>query len=341
MMKKTTVNDVALAAGVSKASVSLVLNDRQCNIPESTKARIRKKAKELDYVPNHIARSLATSRTKTLGVIIPDISNAFFSECVRHIQMELNQFGYDIILCDSDEKLDNDLKYIKLLSSRNVDALILTMSAESLTKEKKTKVERVLQKSGVPFVLLDRHYGGNAPKVLVDNFDGGYQVTKHLLANGHRNIGVVTGPMNLNSSRDRLKGVHKALDEAGLSLTEDHIYSGQYDIETGRLGGEKLLGQVSAIFAFNDLQAFGVFETAKAKKMTIPNDVSLVGFDDTMYASILEPQLTTVRQPIRKLAIEVCRLVLKCIDDPNTHEEIRLPTELIIRNSVKHFNQGD
>ena len=337
MKKKITVKDVAIAAGVSQTSVSLVLNNRSCNIPETTKQHIRNVADELEYVPSHIARSLVTKRTKTIGVIIPDISNTFFSECVRHIQIEFNKYGYDIFLCDNDEQLENDIKYIKLLSSRNVDALILTLSAESLYKKNISKVQKILDKTEIPFVLLDRYYSGSTSKVLVDNEEGGYLVAKYLLEKGHKNIGVITGPLNLNSSADRLRGVERALLENGLKLNEDSIYQGQYDIDTGHCGGLKLLDKVSAIFAFNDLQAFGVLEAAKEKHFKIPRDVSLIGFDDVFYSSILETPLTTVRQPVKDLAIEVCNLVLRCIKNPETADEIRLSTELIIRESVKNL----
>lgn len=335
MKKKTTVKDVAIAAGVSKASVSLVLNNRECNIPDSTKQRIRQTAEKLDYTPNHIARSLATNQTKTIGVIIPNISNIFFSEVVRNIQIELNQHGYDIFLCDSDEQLENDLRYIKLLSSRNVDALILTMSAESLTKENQIIVKELLDDTEVPYVLLDRYFDQSCPKVVVDNLNGGYEVTKFLIENGHQKIGFITGPMNLNSSIDRLAGVQKAFKEYHIEFNPNYVFSGKYDIETGHQGGLNLLEDVTAIFAFNDMQAFGVIEAAKEKKISIPNQVSLVGFDDTIYSSIIEPQLTTVRQPVKELAMEVCKTVLKCISDNECKDEVRLSTELVIRNSVK------
>ena len=340
MARKITVRDVALEAGVSRTSVSLVLNDKECSIPENTKIRIREAANKLEYVPNHIARSLATNKTKTIGVIIPNISNSFFAEIVRHIQIELNKYGYDIFLCDSDEKLKNDIKYIKLLASRNVDGLILTMSAQSLSKENIESVKNVLNKTGVPFVLLDRYFKGDAPKVLVDNVDGGYKVCKYLIENGHRDIGLITGPLTLNSSSDRLEGVKKALEENNLKLNKENIFSGNYDIETGRLGANKLLGKVKTIFAFNDMQAFGVIEAAKAMGLKMPRDFSLVGFDDTFYSQILETQLTTVSQPSKDIAMNVCGLILKCIDNPDYKEEIRLKTELIIRDSVKKYEES-
>lgn len=333
--KTTTLKDVAISCGVSSTAVSLVLNNKPSNLSEKTKELIKETAAKLGYRPDPTARSLATKKTNTIGVIIPDISNAFFSEAVRHIQVELSKYGYDMFLCNTEEKYANDLKYLELLISRNVDGLILTMSAESLTMDHQDTIKSMLKDSKIPYVLFDRFFEGNESKVYVDNEASGYEMTKHLLQNGHTNIGVITGPLVLNSSRDRLKGVKRALKESGIELEKDNVVTGFYDMETGRIGGKKLLNQVSAIFAFNDLQAFGVIETAKQLGKQIPQDVSLVGFDDIFYSAILETQLTTVRQPIYDMSKAISDLLMKMVSDIEHHEVIKLPAVLIQRNSVK------
>lgn len=333
--KTTTLKDVAISCGVSSTAVSLVLNNKPSNLSEKTKELIKETAAKLGYRPDPTARSLATKKTNTIGVIIPDISNAFFSEAVRHIQVELSKYGYDMFLCNTEEKYANDLKYLELLISRNVDGLILTMSAESLTMDHQDTIKSMLKDSKIPYVLFDRFFEGNESKVYVDNEASGYEMTKHLLQNGHINIGVITGPLVLNSSRDRLKGVKRALKESGIELEKDNVVTGFYDMETGRIGGKKLLNQVSAIFAFNDLQAFGVIETAKQLNKQIPQDVSLVGFDDIFYSAILETQLTTVRQPIYDMSKAISDLLMKMVSDIEHHEVIKLPAVLIQRNSVK------
>lgn len=333
--KTTTLKDVAISCGVSSTAVSLVLNNKPSNLSEKTKELIKETAAKLGYRPDPTARSLATKKTNTIGVIIPDISNAFFSEAVRHIQVELSKYGYDMFLCNTEEKYANDLKYLELLISRNVDGLILTMSAESLTMDHQDTIKSMLKESKIPYVLFDRFFEGNESKVYVDNEASGYEMTKHLLQNGHTNIGVITGPLVLNSSRDRLKGVKRALKESGIELEKDNVVTGFYDMETGRIGGKKLLNQVSAIFAFNDLQAFGVIETAKQLNKQIPQDVSLVGFDDIFYSAILETQLTTVRQPIYDMSKAISDLLMKMVSDIEHHEVIKLPAVLIQRNSVK------
>lgn len=333
--KTTTLKDVAISCGVSSTAVSLVLNNKPSNLSEKTKELIKETAAKLGYRPDPTARSLATKKTNTIGVIIPDISNAFFSEAVRHIQVELSKYGYDMFLCNTEEKYANDLKYLELLISRNVDGLILTMSAESLTMDHQDTIKSMLKDSKIPYVLFDRFFEGNESKVYVDNEASGYEMTKHLLQNGHTNIGVITGPLVLNSSRDRLKGVKRALKESGIELEKDNVVTGFYDMETGRIGGKKLLNQVSAIFAFNDLQAFGVIETAKQLGKQIPQDVSLVGFDDIFYSAILETQLTTVRQPIYDMSKAISDLLMKMVSNIEHHEVIKLPAVLIQRNSVK------
>ena len=336
--KSTTLRDVANSCGVSATAVSLTLNDKPSNLSDKTKQLIIETANKLGYRPDLTAQSLATKKTNTIGVIIPDISNAFFSEAVRHIQIELSMYGYDIFLCNSEEKFENDVKYLELFLSRNVDGLILTMSAESMTLENQKRIKNIINESKTPYVLFDRYYNGDASKVFVDNEASGYDIAKHLIDQGHKRIGIITGPLVLNSSKDRLSGVIRAMKEHNLTLDEKHIFTGQYDMETGKKGARKLLNQVSAIFAFNDLQAFGVIESAKEMGIKIPNDVSLVGFDDIFYASILETKLTTVRQPIFEMSKELAKLIVHMIKDPNYQANKRMKATLIKRESVKKID---
>ena len=223
--KATTLKDVANSCGVSSTAVSLTLNDKPSNLSEKTKKLIIETANQLGYRPDITAQSLATKKTNTIGVIIPDISNAFFSEAVRHIQIELSKYGYDMFLCNSEEKFENDIKYLELLIGRNVDGLILTMSAESITKENQSRIKSIIKDSRTPYVLFDRYYNGEASKVFVDNESSGYDIAKYFIEQGHKKIGVITGPLVLNSSKDRLKGVMKAMEENGLIMDENQIFS--------------------------------------------------------------------------------------------------------------------
>lgn len=212
--KKVTIKDVAMRAGVSPTTVSMVLNGKDVSLPESTRERVRRAAAELDYSTDILARALVTRRTNIIGVVVPDISNAFFSEAVRHLQVEIAKYGYDIILCNSEERAQNDYRYIRLLAGRNVDGLILTPSAEALTEENAGKMKHLLEGLRIPYVFFDRYYAGD-PRVAVDNAQSSYIAAKYLLEKGHKRIGVVAGPLTLNSSRNRLKACAAHWKSAG------------------------------------------------------------------------------------------------------------------------------
>lgn len=336
--KRLTLKDVADACGVSTTAVSFVLNDKPSNISEATREKILRIAKEMNYQFNGVARALAIRKTNIVGIIIPDISNAFFSESIRHMQVELNKNGYEVILCNSEDKFENDIKYLKLLLSRQVDGLIMTISSESMVNDNWKVIEAMLAENEVPHVLYDRYYPGKAAKVFVDNEQSAYEVTKYLIANGHHQIGLITGPMRLNSSQGRLLGAKKAFKEANLPFNENAVYYGNYDIESGYLGADQLLGKVSAIFAFNDLQAYGVIEKAGKQNIRIPEDLSLIGFDDIFYSSILTTKLTTVKQPLVKMSLAACNLLIELIDNIGENKEISLAGEFIIRDSVRPTN---
>jgi len=332
--KKATIKDVAAQAGVSAATVSIVLNGKGETVPESTRVRVRRAAAELGYVPDFAARTLRAKSTRIIGIIVPDISNAFFAELVRRIQVSLAEEGYDIILCNSEEHSENDLKYIRLLEGRRVDGVIWAPSAESM--KNKDKIRNALEDFGVPVLFLDRYPEGCCCGVAVDNEKSGYIAVKHLLEFGHTKIGALTGPLCLNSSENRLKGLKRAFAERGLEWEEKYLYEGNYDFESGIRGAQKLLStDVTAIFAFCDMQAYGVYEFAKRAGRRIPDDLSLIGFDDAMYSALLSAQLTTMKQPSEELAKEACRGILALIGGEKVGVKAELVARLVSRGSVK------
>ncbi len=336
---KVTLKDIAEATNLSIATVSLVINGKGDNIPLCTKQRIFDAVREMNYRPDYTARSLATGKSHTIGVIVPDISNAFFAEMVHHLQLELNKYSYDIILCSSEEKMSNDLKYIKLLSGRNVDGLVLTMSAESMEAGNRQMVRHMLKEAAVPYIFFDRYFSSEDYTVSADNTDSGYRIANMLLDHGHRNIGVITGPVSLNSSTNRLSGFIKALQARGVELPPENIYHSQYDVDGGIAGARALLSRpnISAIFAFNDLQAFGVMHYAKDHGLRIPQDISLVGFDDTYFSSLTEPTLTSIKQPIKELAQEASKMIMGIIQGLDCPKNVKLETQIIQRNSVRQI----
>lgn len=336
MKKKITIKDVSQELGLSPTTISLVLNGKDISVPDATREKIIECAKRLNYHPDSIAQSLATKTTHTIGIIIPDITNNFFTEYVHNIQLKLNSLGYDIFLCNSEEKMEEDLKYINLLKNRRVDGLMLAMSAESLQPNNLKITKEILNKLDIPYIMIDRYIDNNSPYVGIDNETSGYNIAKFLLSKGHKKIGVITGPMCLSSSINRLKGFTNCLKENNIEINEDNIKYMRYDMESGYLGAKDLLkNDITAIFAFNDLQAYGVISYAKEIGLKIPEDLSVAGFDDLLYSSILDTKLTTVKQPIEKIAEEACDMMVRLINQKDGETQIRLSTDLIIRSSVK------
>lgn len=334
MAKRVTIKEVAKEAGVSVTTVSFVLNGKAESVPDATKERIRRAVEKLRYTPNRAARSLVVGRTNMIGVIVPSVTNFFFAELVRLLQKKFAERGYDIILSNNEESAENDLKYVELLSSRNIDGLIFTPGAESLLPAKAEKLKERLERLNIPFLFLDRYIRGY-PYIAIDNRAGGYRLAEYLLGRGHTRIGVATGPMLLNSSYNRLKGFRERLKESGIALPSEYIYEGQYDIETGERAAERFLQtDVTAIFAFSDMQAYGVYKKLKQLGKRVPEDISVVGFDDNVYSSLLDKPLTTMRQPLEALASNAVKAMLDMMDGKEFEKTEKLPAELVERESV-------
>ena len=340
-LKRVTIKDVAARAGVSPSAVSIALNGKGESLPEKTRERIRAAADELDYRPDYSARAMVTGKTHIVGIVLPDISNPFFAQLVGQIQTALAARGYDVMLCNSGEKAENGLHSIRLLAGRGVDGLILAPASESLTADGAANLRKVLAGARLPVLFLDRCYEGGMPRVSVDNEDSGYRMAQYLLRMGHTKIGVVTGPLVLNSSRNRLRGVLRALEEKNLSLPEAYIYEGRYDAKSGILGAEKLLKtDVTAIFAFSDVQACGVYKRLFESGKRIPEDISVAGFDDTFYSAVCVPPLTTMRQPLGEISAAACRLLSKMMEGGGAEEEVCVPADLVVRGSVKRLHDN-
>lgn len=329
-----TIKDIAKLANVSITTVSRVINNKSEGVSEETRNRILQLVKELGYQPNAIARGLVTKKTKTIGLIIPDISNPFFPDIARGVEDSAHIYGYNVFLCNTDDNLEKESEYINALKEKYVDGIIFTSSAPS-------NYEHIMEliKSGVPVIMMDRRiesediYG-----VFIDNYEGGYLATKHLIDLGHRKIACITGPLNVRNARERLAGYKKGLLENGLEVDEELIFEGDYKINSGIVGTEKLLNNnkdITAIFACNDLMAYGAYETIRSYGYKIPDDISIVGFDDIQLSQILEPQLTTIRQPAYDMGLTAARMLIKLIEGKKLNKKIvTFKPQLIIRQST-------
>lgn len=307
---KVTIYDVAEKAEVSIATVSKVINNTG-RISEATRKKVKQAMEELDYQPNMIASALMGKQTKTIGLLIPDIVNPFFAELARSIEDRGNELGYNIVICNTDYESEKEDKYLSLLIQKRVDGFILASGFEKLDKVKQ------LMKKNIPVVIVARDLPMfSINTVALDDFMGGYLAANHLIELGHRNIGIVA--RDLWSNRERLRGFKHSLEEHHLTLNSAFDFINETDnIEAGRKMGNVYLSDVNnrptAIFACNDLIAAGVIEVAKENKLEIPKELSVVGFDNTSIAAIIESGLTTVAQPIKGMGKEVVDLMISII----------------------------
>lgn len=312
---RVTIKDVAKEAGVSITSVSLVLNGNYEKVSEETKDRILEVASKLRYRPNHIALSMVKKTTKTIGLILPDVSNIYFSELAKQIELECYRHGYNMLYGNTQDSANRDIEYINVFLDRNVDAIIMILS--NTINEHLKEIESIVRSTDTPILTLDRKIPiKDCITVLVNQKLGGYMATKHLIELGHQAIGCISGPLNIYSAVERLEGYKSALKEYGIPLREELIYEGDYHRESGMLALPELLGRgVTAIFACNDMMALGVYKQAGNYNIHIPQDLSIIGFDDIFLADYLIPPLSSIAQPSEKLANSVVEQALLAIED--------------------------
>jgi DNA-binding LacI/PurR family transcriptional regulator len=297
---RPTIYDVAQLAGVSTATVSRALNDTG-QIAPATRARIEAAIDHLGFQPNTIARSLVTKSTQTIAFLLPDITNPFYASLVSGIQEYALSHGHTMLLCTTEGNAEREEQYLTLLRAKQVDGALvdgLVLPPERIAR---------FVAEGFPIVCLDRDIESSAvPLVQVDNRLGGLFAVDHLVGLGHSRIAHVSGPLGLRISHDRLAGYHEGLYEAGIDEDPRLVAEGRFTEEGGYEAMGALLEaapDLTAVFAANDLSAIGVLSALVARGRRVPEDVSVVGFDDLRLAAFTTPPLTTVRQP----AVEIAR----------------------------------
>ncbi|MDI6601498.1 MAG: LacI family DNA-binding transcriptional regulator [Thermoanaerobacteraceae bacterium] len=330
-----TIKDVARKANVSITTVSRVINNKTEGVSEETRERILKVMQDLNYQPNRIARGLVTKRTNTLGLILPDIANPFFPEIARGVEDTANIYGYNVILCNTDDRTDKEELYINVLKEKCVDGIVFTSSVNPVSEHIKQLMDYKM-----PFVLLDRYMDiDHLPGVYSDGYDGMYQITRYLFEMGHRDIAYIGGPSLSATAKHRYEGFEYALREYGVGLDDVLIEEGNYKISGGKEAMARLVEKgmdFTAVACANDLMAVGAMEVLKDKGYRIPEDVSVTGFDDIQLSGLIEPKLTTVAQPCYEMGAVATRMLIKLIEGQALEEqEIKLKPRLVIRNSVK------
>ncbi|WDL96094.1 LacI family DNA-binding transcriptional regulator [Alicyclobacillus sp. ALC3] len=333
----STIKDVAKAANVSLSTVSLALRSDP-KVKESTRRRVLEVARELQYRPNGIARDLKTRKTDTICILLHDLGGPFYSELIRGVQEVAKSSGYNTIASGSLGGRNGSA--VKLLSERRVDgAIVLAPDVED---------EVIVQAAGedLPIVVLDRELTGDfVYSVRVDNEQGGYQVTRHLLEMGNRRIVFVGGPADSFDAELRYRGYAKAMGEFSALVSKRFDYNGQFTEQGGYTVGKVLGAQPElpdAIFASNDEMALGILRAFEEKGIRVPDDVALAGFDNIRIAEYVRPPLTTVQQPMYEMGAVAAQLLLQALSGSKALGSVRLATNLVARqSSQRHVSQGN
>lgn len=329
-----TIKDIARLANVSITTVSKIMNGKDADISEKTRNRVNRIIQENRYSPNSLARSLITNKTNTIGLVLPDISNAFFSDISRGVQNCAWERKYSVIFCDTNDSIEQEAEYIRVLRHKRVEGIVF-LSTQFSNHDEVIKVA----KSGLPVVILDRRINdGNVDIVSLDQEQGGYLATKHLLDQGHVRIGMMTGRLGNASTISRLNGYKRALTEAGIEYNPEWVFEGNYRITGGQAGAADLHKKgVTAIFAGNDMQAVGAYKYLFSIGCSIPADISIIGFDDIYIADIMTPGLTTIRQPTYDMGYKAAEILIEAIsntENTGRGNNVIFQPELVIRGSV-------
>jgi len=332
-MNKVTMKDIAEMAGVSKATVSMVMNKKDASISDITRNKILKIAKEMSYIPNSIARSLSTKKSGTIGIILPDITNPFFSEMARAVEDEAERLEYNLMICNTDNDIHKEEKYIQLLISKLIDGIIFMSGGKS--NENIT----LLKNNNVPFVLVDRYIDGYKDYygVFSLNNQGVRNGVRYLYEKGNRRIAFVKGSENLEISTQRLEGYIDEMTNYGI-YDEKYIFEGGFNVEGGISATQKIISTFSnldAIFYSNDMMAFGGMKVLLRNGYKIPKDISVIGFDNIKMSSVTEPELTTISQPIYIMGKKACSILIDLINgNIPDDKQIYYETKLVIRGTV-------
>jgi DNA-binding LacI/PurR family transcriptional regulator len=331
--RRATIRDVASHAGVSHQTVSRVINGNP-NVPVITREKVMATISELGYVPSPMARGLISNRTHSIGIVADDISDQFFARVVAGAERAARERGYYLMI-GSVEPEDDERGYLRLMLERRVEGLLLARPSVPLQPGDLVPV----MQAGVPIVSVgSSHVPGLA--VDVDNRQGGYDATTHLLEHGHRSIATIVGPADWPSSAARLEGYRKALHEAGVPYDETLVeQAGDWGLESGRTAAARLCeggASFTALFAHSDLTALGAIRQLRLSGLRIPQDISVVGYDDLPVAAYVDPPLTTVHQPMEEVGALAASLLLDQLVEGagRVDEERLLPAELVSRQSV-------
>ncbi|HEV2655812.1 MAG TPA: LacI family DNA-binding transcriptional regulator [Ktedonobacteraceae bacterium] len=324
-----SIKDVASVAGVSTATVSRVLSNG-LHVRPQVRERVMAAVEQLGYRPNLIARSLRAQQSSTIGLIVSDIRNPFFTSISRAVEDTVYEQGFSLFLCNTDEDPEKEAIYLKLMRDESVAGVIFSPTRQTATNFTWASI-------GFPIVVVDRFVtGSDIDIVLLDNVDAGYRLTTHLIERGYRDIAAICGDMS-TTGRERYAGYEKALHEHGLSASAEHVKYIQPKIEAGHAAALKMIDTAplpDAFFTTNSLITAGVLQAMRERNLTIPDDVALVSFDETTWASLVQPPITLIAQPTYEIGRTATELLLQRIADPTrSTRQVILKGQLLVRGS--------
>lgn len=329
-----TIYDISKLANVSPMTVSRVIN-KSGKVSPATRTKVEAAIKELNYIPNASARYLTAKKSKILSLVITDITNPFFTKVARGAEDKAKQMGYRLLLCNSDEDINKESDYINMLISTGVDGVLITPS-----EDKSKNNLRTLNKYNIPFILLDRKVDGiNCDEIHGDSRDGTKKVLKHLISAGHQKIAIINGPLVISTARERQEAYIETLKAHNLPIKQELIFQSHYkngDVnEVSALLSLPKEKRPTAIFAANNIIAINTIKELRKRNIRVPEDVSIVCFDDLDPAFDLNPFLTVISQPAYHFGYTGTQMLIERIEKtaPSELRKIVLPSELIIRNS--------
>lgn len=331
MRSKITIADVAREANVSTQTVSRVINNKGEIRPE-TRQMVLEVIQRLNYRPSPMARGLASSRTTTLGLVVPDIGNSFFAEVVRGAEDVARAKGYQIFLANTDQEPEREIAAVQALEDMWVDGIL--MCSARLPDDQLHEI--MVRRQGV--VLVNRELvDGAAGSVRLSEVRSAQIITNHMLARGHRKIGMLAGRPGGPAHRSRLKGFRLAMAAAGIALDECQIVACSTNPEGGYQAGQTILNampDIEALVCFNDLVAIGAMRACREHRRRVPDDIAVTGFGDSVLASMISPSLTTMHEPIRELGMHAARMIIAHLNNEAYEREVVIDAELTIRESA-------
>lgn len=332
-----TMKDIARRTGLGLATISSYFNGG--NVREKNRIKIEEAIEELHYEVNEVARGLKTNATRTIGVVIPELNNTFCAEIITGMEDVLRSHGYATIVCDcrTDKKLEREA--VEFLTRRRVDGII------NMPVDEEGNHLKRFQKTGKPIVLIDRKIQGiNCDSVLVDNKKAAEDAVRYFIERGHRNIGIIGGPEEVFTAQERMAGYYKALESAGIPVSESLIWHGDYTIQGGVRGLEELVQnnpEMTAVFVTNYEMTMGAMIGVNELGIRIPEQLSMIGFDNLQFARACNPKLTIVAQPTDGIAKEVAKVMLNHLENAGEASgelfSEKLETEIIAGKSVRVF----